>query len=79
MDTKNPLELIMVLECLLAVIRGSGSAIQLCRYWFGDGLDLCRTHYYVELIVRVRRQNKTKTDPPTSLQAEGVTCRELTS
>ncbi len=42
MDTKNLLELIMVSECLLAIIRGSGSAIQLCRYWVDNGLDLSR-------------------------------------
>ncbi|KAK0236783.1 hypothetical protein EDD85DRAFT_790532 [Armillaria nabsnona] len=52
---KNPLQLVVASECLLAVVRG--------------------THYYVELIV----SEKTKTYPPTSLQAEGVTCRELAS
>ncbi len=60
MDTKNPLELIMVSECLLAIIRGSSSAIQLCHYWVDDGLDLCRMHYYIELIIRVRRQKCTR-------------------
>ncbi len=59
MDTKNLLELIMVSECLLAIIRGSSSTIQLCCYWVDNGLDLCRTHYYVELIVRVRRPKHT--------------------